>query len=436
VLDIDMPVTGAGPAAALPAPGDPSVRWGEPVVLQEGAWSPYVPFDFEMDRLLGIRVKGIGKFWLESAGGGGKAFRLLLAPISFDPRDVPEVAEVSWPREFAPSLAAKAGLYSLVGWPCLTNPVKDGVLSDAAFVAQVREVLAERRAKFREVLGRGDWRMLFAMFSEVDRVQHALWRHVDPKSPLHDPAAAKVYAPAVEEFYVAMDGVLGEMLAAARPGDAVIVMSDHGFASFNRGVHLNTWLRREGFLAGEFGDARGVNQIFTGRDMFERTDWARTKAYAIGLGGIYLNRKGREKDGSVAPEEADAVMAEIRKRLLALRDGDGSRVVREVYLGKDLYSGPAVERYAPDMVVGFEKGYRVSWQSTLGGGGAEVIEDNAFPWSGDHCSVDPSLVPGILLSTERLRTEKASVIDVAPTILDLLGVPAPPDWDGRSLIVR
>jgi len=203
ILDLPLPTTGPAPAAALPAPGDPSVRWGEPVVLREHAWSGYVPFEFEMNPL--VKVKGIGKFWLESV----TPFRLLLTPVSFDPREVPEIVDVCFPRDFAPSLAAKAGAFSLAGWPCLTNPIKDSMLSDEAFIAQVREITAERRRKLKAAMEGPDWRFLFVMFSEVDRVQHAFWRHVDPKSTQYDPAKAAKYGPAIEETYVAMDAVLG-----------------------------------------------------------------------------------------------------------------------------------------------------------------------------------------------------------------------------------
>jgi predicted AlkP superfamily phosphohydrolase/phosphomutase len=430
ILDLPLPAKGAPSAAALPDPGDSSVRWGEPVVLQEKAWSAYVPFDFEMNRL--VRVKGIGKFWLESVA----PFRLLLTPISFDPREVPSIVDVSFPREFAPALAAKAGPFSLVGWPCLTNPIKDSMLSDEAFVAQVREITQERRRKLKAAMEEPGWRFLFVMFSEVDRVQHALWRHIDPKSPLHDPVAAKKYGPAIEEAYVAMDAVLGDILAAAGEDTTVIVMSDHGFAPFRRAVNLNTWLQKEGFLAGTFGTDRSVTQIFSSRNFMKDMDSAKTKAYAVGLGGIYLNLKGREATGSVDPKEYDAVCADIRKRLLELRDDDGTKVVHEVYLGKDLYKGPTTALYAPDLVVGFERGYRVSWQTTLAGGGEKVIEDNRFPWSGDHCSVDPSLVPGILLSNRKLDVKGATVLDIAPTVLRLFGVDPPPEWDGRSLLPK
>ena len=111
-------------------------------------------------------------------------------------------------------------------------------------------------------------------------------------------------------------------------------------------------------------------------------------------------------------------------------------MVHEVYRGKDIYSGPTVQRYAPDLLVGFERGYRVSWQTTLGGGGEKVIEDNRFRWSGDHCSVDPELVPGILFSSVPLDpAAKPGVTDVAPSVLSLYGI-ASPDTDGKSFLVK
>jgi len=430
ILDLPLPEKGSPSAVALPDPGESSVAWGAPVVLKERAWSDYVPFTFEMNPL--VKVKGIGKFWLESVA----PFRLLLTPVSFDPREVPDIVDISFPRAFAPSLAAKAGAYSLLGWPCLTNPIKDGMLSDEAFVAQIREITAERRRKLKAAMEGPDWRFLFVMFSEVDRVQHAFWRHVDPKAKTYDAAEAAKYGPAIEETYVAMDAVLGDILAAAGEDTTVIVMSDHGFAPFRRAVNLNTWLQKNGFLTGSFGADRSVTQIFGNRNFLKDMDPERTKAFAMGIGGIYLNLKGREAKGSVDPKDVDAVCADIRKRLLELRDDDGTRVVHEVYLGKDLYEGPTTAQYAPDLVVGFERGYRVSWQTTLAGGGEKVIEDNLFRWSGDHCSVDPSLVPGILLSNRKLDGKGATVLDIAPTVLDLFKVPAPPEWDGRSLLPK
>ncbi|MHC4822351.1 MAG: alkaline phosphatase family protein, partial [Planctomycetota bacterium] len=178
VLDLPVPEDVRGPTVALPRPGDGRVQWGPSVKLKVREWSDRVPFQFRMNPLLS--VSGLGRFWLESDGSDGAPFRLILSPVQFDPSDVPPVVELSWPREFAPSLAAKIGAYDTLGWPCLTNPVKDELLTDEAFVAHTRLVLEGRREKLREMLQDPDWRCLFMLFSEVDRVQHAMWRHIDP----------------------------------------------------------------------------------------------------------------------------------------------------------------------------------------------------------------------------------------------------------------
>ncbi len=436
VLDLPLPAPAEGDVA-LPAAGDGSVTWGPPMVLSEGAWSGRVEFEFRLNPLL-PPVKALGRFLLESVGGPGGKFRLLLTPLQIDPRSPPPGIGLSWPEEYAPSLAAKVGLYDTLGWPCMTNPVKDDLLSDEAFMQQVRALVEEQRAMILAELREPDWRVFFTLVSAVDRVQHVMWRHTDPLSPTYDPAEATRHGGAVEEIYVSMDFLLGDIVATAGEGTEVVVLSDHGFAPFRRGVNLNNFLLDKGFqtnasAGGGPGDDRTVAQLFSGRDFFDRVDWAKTKAYAVGLGGIFINLAGREKDGSVPATQYDAVVADISAALLALRDGDRP-VVRAVYPGRAIYAGPFAQKYAPDLVVGFERGYRVSWQTTLGGGGRTTIEDNLFRWSGDHCSVDPSLVPGILVSSLPLQLNGAAVIDVAPTILDLVGVAVPEEWDGKSLV--
>jgi predicted AlkP superfamily phosphohydrolase/phosphomutase len=442
VLDIPVPVRGAASAVAVPDPADPTLAWGAPVVVREGAWSDRVPVSFTMRGNPLVEIRAFGRFHLESVGGSGAPFRLTLAPVQLDPSQVLPNLALSSPRDFAPALAAAVGPYDTMGWPCLNNPIKDGLLSDEAFVADIRRITEERTKRFLHAAAKDDWRVLLAVFAEVDRVQHAFWRHRDPRHPLHKPEAAAKYAPFIEESYEAMDGVLGKVLAAAGPGTEVLVLSDHGMASFRRSVNLNTFLKSTGFQdsgGGGFGADRKVEQLFSANpDFFPGMDWGKTQAYALGLGQIYINLKGREVQGSVPPEKYDETCQAIRTALMRLRERDGTRVVREVYLGKDIFQGigPETAKWAPDLVVGFEKGYRVSWQTTLGGGGGTVLEDNRLPWSGDHCSVDPSLVPGILLSSLPLRGDGASVIDVAPTILDAFKIPPPKEWDGKSLLRR
>jgi predicted AlkP superfamily phosphohydrolase/phosphomutase len=110
-------------------------------------------------------------------------------------------------------------------------------------------------------------------------------------------------------------------------------------------------------------------------------------------------------------------------------------VVRKVYTRDELYHGPYFNE-APDLVVGFERGYRVSWQTSLGGIPPEIIEPNERRWSADHCSVDPAQVPGVLFSSRPITSKEARIIDLAPTVLARLGIPAPADMDGHNLEIR
>jgi predicted AlkP superfamily phosphohydrolase/phosphomutase len=204
-------------------------------------------------------------------------------------------------------------------------------------------------------------------------------------------------------------------------------MSDHGFKSFRRGVNLNSWLHQNGYLALLPGKAESG-------EWFKDVDWTRTKAYAIGLGGVYLNLTGREAKGTVAPgAEAEALKAELGRRLTALRDGpSGPAAITNVYDRDAVYSGPYKDN-APDLVIGYNEGYRASWDGVTGIVNATVVEDNTKAWSGDHC-IDPALVPGVLFSSLKLKTDKPSIMDLAPTALTLFGIDPPAHMDGRSLV--
>jgi predicted AlkP superfamily phosphohydrolase/phosphomutase len=202
-------------------------------------------------------------------------------------------------------------------------------------------------------------------------------------------------------------------------------LSDHGFTNFRRAVNLNRWLLENGYLylkadkneSGEF---------------FNDVDWLRTKAYALGFGGIYLNKKGREGSGIVNESETERLKREIVAGLKELRDPDTSdTVIKEVYDADKIYSGPYVKD-APDLFVGFNSGYRASWQNALGGVPVRLIEDNKKKWSGDHL-LDPSLVPGVIFINRNKELKNPSVLDIAPTILALFNIARPPPMDGRAL---
>lgn len=408
--------------------------------LAPGAWSDLVPVTFRVSRVVKIHARV--RFLLESLGSPPKAsgepwtpFRLFVAPVQFDAADLPPNVQIASPMQFAKDLAQANGPFETIGWPELTNPVKDDLIADRDFLAHLNIVRAAREKRLFERLARTDWDCLFAMFSEPDRVQHALYRHVDPKSPRHDPAVAAEFGPEIDRSYTEMDRLVGEVVAKAGPDTRVFVVSDHGFAPFRRGVNLNNFLCANGFQvrSGDSGPV-GLDKLKRGK-FFEDVRWGDTKAYAMGLGNLYLNLKGREVLGTVDPKDAAGVLDAIESKLLALRDKDGSKVVAKVYRGKDLYHG-ARAGDAPDLVVGFEYGYRVSWQTALGSVDDDVLTDNTFRWSGDHCSVDPSLVPGILFSSMPLSGAAApNVTDVNPSILSLYGL-AGPAPDGRSFLAK
>jgi len=202
-------------------------------------------------------------------------------------------------------------------------------------------------------------------------------------------------------------------------------MSDHGFSSFKRSVNLNSWLYENGYLA--------VKDQPTGEEWFRDVDWSRSQAFAVGLGGIYLNVAGREAQGIVPPAEAQAVKDEIIAKLSVLTDPEsGAQAIRGVYDTKKIYRGPYADE-GPDLIVGFARGYRVSWTSVTGAVAPSVFEDNVKSWSGDHC-LNPPDVPGIFFCNRKIQADKVSIMDVGPTVLDLFGVPVPEQCDGRSLM--
>jgi predicted AlkP superfamily phosphohydrolase/phosphomutase len=268
--------------------------------------------------------------------------------------------------------------------------------------------------------------VLVCVFDATDRIQHMFWRHLEPGHPAAPAGRDTEHRDAIERLYIHNDRLVGKVLDQLADGDLVMVLSDHGFTSFRRGVNLNTWLHRNGYLALIDGTA--------GRSQWLRdVDWSRTRAYAFGLNGLYLNLRGREGLGTVAPgaEERD-LKAELVERLSGLVDEQtGGIAIREVFDTATLYQGPYLEN-APDMLVGYNAGYRASWECATGVVGGSVVEDNRKPWSGDHC-IDPRLVPGVFFCNRPVAREDPALIDIAPTVLQQFGIEVPGYMDGRVL---
>jgi predicted AlkP superfamily phosphohydrolase/phosphomutase len=254
------------------------------------------------------------------------------------------------------------------------------------------------------------------------------WRHMEPDhpaAPKHEPPDSGV----IEKLYERMDALVGRVLDRAGPDALVLVVSDHGFKSFRRGFNLNAWLLREGYLSLVSGST-------VSEPWFRHVDWQRTRAYGMGMNGLYLNLAGRERYGIVQPgEEADALLVELREKLRGITDPAGGQVaVREVFDTREVYAGPYRDN-APDLLLGYASGYRAAWESVNGSVMGEVFLDNTRPWSGDHC-IDPHDVPGVLFANRPILGEGHSIADVAPTILELFGLPIPRHMDGKPWTVR
>jgi predicted AlkP superfamily phosphohydrolase/phosphomutase len=219
--------------------------------------------------------------------------------------------------------------------------------------------------------------------------------------------------------------VVGETMKHIDTEAALFVLSDHGFSSFRRGINLNSWLRDNGYLVLKDGAAASGKY-------FEGVDWTRTRAYTLGLGGLYLNIQGRESCGIVPAAEAPALRKELAATLSGLRDETtGEVAIQRAYPTPALYSGPYLEA-APDLVIGYAAGYRTSWDAAVGKVSAQVFEDNTKAWSGDHC-IDPVLVPGVLFSNRKVDAADPGIEDMAPTALHLFGVGIPRWMEGRPV---
>ena len=376
------------------------------VELATASWSDWLPAEFTFAGVMG--VSGLVRFYLVEAF---PELKLYVSPIQFDPR-APAVP-ISTPPDYAAELAGRIGLYHTIGMPEETWSLNEERISDQAFLEMVATTLGENEAMLFDTLGQEDRELVVAVFVQPDRVSHMFWRGLDPQHPLHD-QTDEVAREAVRWIYGESDRILGRVLDVMKPEDRLIVLSDHGFDSFRRAVHLNRWLAEEGYLALKPGAP-------SSQSLFTNVDWTKTKAFALGLNGIFLNLKGREALGIVRPDDAHALKRDIAEKLKGWRDPDtGEQVVLTVEDRDDVYQGRRTAD-APDLVVGYARGYRASWQTALGGVPDLLVEDNTRKWSGDHC-IEPSLVPGVLFTSFEPQTEVASIIDVPSLIRGTLGL--------------
>jgi len=419
----------AGVTVHLDAESDTAVIdvGGAHVLIEEGEWSDWVEVNFDLAPMGLMPVAGIVRFYAKELRPG---FQLYASPVNISPTS--PLAPITSPDEFVEELHDGVGFFYTQGMPEDNDALKDGVFDEDDYLKQVKLVQDDTNLMLNVALDRfepGD--ATFVYFSDIDLQCHMLWRHSDPKHqdapphPAHEPEVAKGHELDIEGFYEDVDKALGHIQERLPEGTTIMVMSDHGFQAYTRQLHLNAWLRDNGYLVMKEGKR-------TGYTVTNDIDWSKTQAFGLGFNGLYLNVKGRESQGSVEPSEMDAVMTKLTKDLEAYRDPkDGKQVVKKVFRASEAYSGPRTDE-GPDLLVGYDAGYGASDESTLGEVTEEVIADNTSRWSGNHL-MDPRVVPGVLLLNRKLQSDGHDLTDLTATILSHYGIATPDDMVGKAI---
>src|SRR5262249_38132208 len=268
---------------------------------------------------------------------------------------------------------------------------RNNIFDDEEYLKQATYVLEERFRLLEYAIANYDDGLLFFYFSSSDLQSHMFWWEGDEEHPFRKEAGqAEKYHGHIKQLYQKLDQVVGDLYDRYGSVATIVVMSDHGFANFGRQFNLNTWLKDNGYL--NPGDCVSIR---------ENVDWSQTRAYGLGINGLYLNLKGREPQGIVEPgEEAEELIEALTNGLLRVRWGE-QPVIRGVHRASQIYSGEAAA-LAPDLIVGYHRGFRASWATCLGNLEEEAITENKAAWSADHC-MDALEVPGVFWCSKPIR---------------------------------
>jgi predicted AlkP superfamily phosphohydrolase/phosphomutase len=396
------------------------VLQGQEFILKEKEWSGWKRVRFSLFPTQS--VGGICLFYLKEVR---PKFKLYISPIHIDPGD--PALPISTPDSYCRELERRFGPFFTKGLPADTAALDNDVLDEEEFLAQDDLVLEESLEQLAFELGRFHEGLFFYYFSSPDQRQHMFWRLIDPGHPGYDPKLAARFGTAIETIYREMDRALDGVLGKVDQETTLFVMSDHGFNPFRRGFNLNTWLFQNGYhrLIKPWKQEESL--------LFDNTDWSKTAAFGVGLNGLYINQRGREREGIVAPgADKENLVREIARKLELLTDPKtGEQAILHAYVAKDVYHGAFVDQ-APDIVLGFNRGYRISWQSPLGGFPKAVFEDNSKKWSGDHMT-SPDVIPGIVVTNRPIRAEAPALYDLTASVLGLFGIEKLKDMIGSDI---
>ena len=388
------------------------------IVVNEGEFSPLVTLNYKVGLLKKINAI-ISIYVCKIPKQKGDALEFYVSSPEIDPRK--PALQFTFPNDFSKKLADKIGLYHTLGIPEDINAAKTGHLPLNAFFKQCKNVEAERTRMFDYELAKFSNGVLAVVFDTSDRWQHLGWRGEELSQ------TKKPEGEIVDEYYAKFaDKIFGKIISVIDDDTALLVFSDHGFTSFERAFNMNNWLVENGYMTitGKIEE--------NGSELFKKVDWSRTKAYCLGFCDIYLNIKGREAKGIVDKNDAQKLKNEIANRLKNFIDPTTKlNPIFKIYDANQIYFGDYASE-GPDLVVGFNKGYRMGWQTAIGGLANQICETENSKWKGDHL-VDASFVSGTFLANFPLISKNPKTLDIAPTILDLAGIKIPVDMDGVSL---
>ncbi len=391
------------------------------IILKQGEWSEWVPLKFELMPMF-ASVTGMVRIYMQQVH---PHFRLYMSPINIDPMEAH--LPISNPASYSRELSEAIGRFYTQGFPEDTKALSNGIFSNEEFLSQSKYVLHERLKAFHHEFSQFQEGFFFFYFSSVDQNSHVMWRDMDPTHPLYEPNASREAKEAVYYFYRAMDDVLRQIFAKMDGTSTFMLLSDHGFAPFRREFHLSTWLVENGYTV--LTDPEKMHES----EFYDYVDWSKTKAFALGLNGLYINLYGREANGSVPPAEYEQIKKDIQAKLNEVRDPEtGEKIITRAYDSREIYSGPYMA-LAPDIVVGYRSGYRISDEAVLGKFPRGIVGDRTDKWAADHC-MDPIVVPGLLMSNKEIRHPKPGLWDLAPTIIKNFGLTVPKEMDGKPIL--
>jgi predicted AlkP superfamily phosphohydrolase/phosphomutase len=294
---------------------------------------------------------------------------------------------------------------------------------------QIHEMTDKRFKVVDHLLGTKPWDFFMVMEIGVDRIHHGFWSYHDPQHFRYQPG--NPYENAIHDYYVKMDRKIGEWLDRLGPETVVMVVSDHGAKRMDGGICINEWFWRNGYLAFKQDPEPGKVTRFDDLEV----DWSRTVAWGDGgyYGRVFLNVKGREPQGVVEEADYERVRSELAEKLAAIPDHNGRNIGTRVFKPNEIYK--EVNGVAPDLVVYFGD---LFWRSvgSLGYGGYHTFENDTGPDDCNHAQNGMFILYDPLNPGNNRPVKNAQLMDIAPTVLETMGVGVPEDMQGKSILQR